>query len=150
MIRRGSSPVCGAKGGDMDHQTLLWAHYSLQKATTLPRSQADIKKDDADFTLFSLSLRVFSFHPIASVRVLDWFENSEQHPLHPLNMDVILSLCYYARNGNTTDEVNKHSCYYWRRRYSTLQVFLRKDGGKNSETNDVTSQSNLILSDAKY
>lgn len=41
--------VFGAKGEDMDHQTLLWAHYSLQKARTFPGSQEQIKKDDPDF-----------------------------------------------------------------------------------------------------
>lgn len=42
------SGPCGAKAEDMDHQTLLCAHYSLQKARTLPRSHRDIKSDEAD------------------------------------------------------------------------------------------------------
>lgn len=49
---REQSGTCGAKAEDMDHQTLLCAHYSLQKARTLPRSHADIKNDEADFSAF--------------------------------------------------------------------------------------------------
>lgn len=37
----------------MDHQTLLRAHYSLQKARTVPRLQRGIKKDDSDFRFFA-------------------------------------------------------------------------------------------------
>lgn len=49
---REQSGTCGAKAEDMDHQTLLCAHYSLQKARTLPRSHADVKNDEADFSVF--------------------------------------------------------------------------------------------------
>lgn len=44
--------VFGAKGEDMDHQTLLWAHYSLQKARMFPRRRVEIKKDDSDLEFF--------------------------------------------------------------------------------------------------
>lgn len=45
----------------MDHQSLLCAHYSLQKARTLPRSQGDIKNDEADFSFlfFCVQRNVF-------------------------------------------------------------------------------------------
>lgn len=55
----GADLVFGAKGEDMDHQTLLCAHYSLQKARSFPRSREKIKKDGSDFTF--LPMKFLSF-----------------------------------------------------------------------------------------
>lgn len=52
--------VFGAKAGDMDHQTLLWAHYSLQKGKIFPRWGEEIKKDDSDFKILPMESILFS------------------------------------------------------------------------------------------
>lgn len=85
--------VFGAKGEDMDHQTLLWAHYSLQKARTFPRSQKQIKKDDSDFTFFFangiyfFSSKRMVLDQVETVSHLDWIISGSSQP------DVIAVLC---------------------------------------------------------
>lgn len=73
---REQSGTCGAKAEDMDHQTLLCAHYSLQKARTLPRSHADIKNDEADFSFFLVFFSQRNFF-LAEMDVLGRVSNAD-------------------------------------------------------------------------